>query len=86
MEQTIATLLNLGEFEFLLSIGGDKRWRQLELVKKQYSGDFKSGRIRISNGQKMSVCKWSGFQIGIEIWKPHHLISAQMAAILSKTI
>lgn len=32
MEQMIATLLNLGEFEFLFSRGNDKRWRQLELA------------------------------------------------------
>jgi len=32
MEQMIATLLNLGEFEFLLARGSDKRWRQLELA------------------------------------------------------
>ena len=32
MEEMIATLLNLGEFEFLLSRSGDKRWRSLELA------------------------------------------------------
>jgi hypothetical protein len=32
MEEMVAALLNLGEFEFLLSRSGDKRWRPLELV------------------------------------------------------
>lgn len=32
MEEMVATLLNLGEFEFLLSRSGDKRWRPLELA------------------------------------------------------
>ena len=35
---------------------------------------------------KRLVCKWSGFQMGSEIWKPNHLKSGQMAASLSKTI
>ena len=32
MEEMVATLLNLGEFEYLLSRSGDKRWRPLELA------------------------------------------------------
>ena len=36
--------------------------------------------------QKRLGCKWSGFWMGSEIWKPNHLKSRQMAAILSKTI
>ena len=37
------------------------------------------------NGQKQLVCKWSGFRIESDIWKPDHLKSGQMSAILSKT-
>ena len=30
------------------------------------------------------VCKWSGFQMGSEIWKPNHLKSGQTAAFCQK--
>ena len=49
---------------------------------KNYSGDVRSRLVRILNGRKRLVCKWSGS----EIRKPNHLKSRQMGAILSKTI
>ena len=42
------------------------------------SGNLKFGCNRISNGPKRSVCKWSRFWMGTEIWKPDHLKSRQM--------
>ena len=35
--------------------------------------------------KKKLGCKWYGFQMGSEIWKPNHLKSRQTDAILSKT-
>ena len=36
--------------------------------------------------KKRLVCKWLKFWIASEIWKPDHLKSGEMAAILLKTI
>ena len=51
-----------------------------------YSEDLKSICVRIPNGWKDLVCKYSWFQIGPEIQKPEDLKSLQMATILPKNI
>ena len=50
------------------------------------SGDLKSWLVWISKVEKRLGYKWSRFWMGSEIWKPNHLKSKQMTAIMSKTI
>ena len=50
-------------------------------------GDLEYWLVWILNGKKRDwFCKWSGFLMGSEIWKPNYLKSGQMATISSKTI
>ena len=57
------------------------------LVKIMIVGDLEYWLVWILNGKKRDwFCKWSGFLMGSEIWKPNYLKSGQMATISSKTI